>query len=96
MPFWKIGLAIGIAIPAAGVLWEVLSVVDSDTGFCGGGMFFGGTRHPCSMWEHVSRRLELGFVLTLGFFWWAILLVLFIPTLIGFLIDRAVRAEPSS
>ena len=90
------GIAVDLGLVACAILFFGIGAVRDFDGRCGKGIFFGGAGHPCSMVDHVRETLGYVFVVFLVY-WWAILLVLFVPPLvIWYATARTTRKENAS
>ena len=97
--YWQKGLFSGVVLLILGFFYLAFSEIryDGTCGQCLGLMFIGCKeykKHECSFMEYLTsdywHGLGLSFTLQLIFFdyWWALILIVFIPTFIGFLRDK--------
>ena len=90
--YWLRGLLIGFAVIIVGFVYMGIRIMLAYTGQCGGESFmlFLGFRpaHHCSFVEYLFSRgwFELSF--TFEIYLWLLLLIIFIPTFLGLVLDR--------
>jgi hypothetical protein len=89
--FWLgVRVSCGIVLSVAGITLVLLAM--EYNGECGG--FWPGlsSPHPCSFWDHASFYLILS-VIVFGPVLFGILLMLLIPPLVGYLLNRRRKAS---
>ena len=89
LKYWQIGFLVGIAILLILFFYIVIIISGSYDGKCGISLFPTlGSRYQCGFFEYLWQSLGFDLTLIALFGWWIILLIVAVPTLIGFIIDK--------
>ena len=83
-----LGLAVDAAAVVAALLVLALYAASQYDGLCGLGIILGSGRHKCTLLESVFETTLLVSALAVIYGWWAILIALALPPLVGFLVGR--------
>jgi hypothetical protein len=86
-----IGLLVDLALLAATVVAIVLGSVLTYDGRCGS-IIMEPTHTSCSLLQYVGTELFIIVIVGTFVFWWAILVILLLPPLIGYLSGRRIPA----
>ena len=85
---WQKGSLIGALLLFLGLIYLISSTALGYRGQCGGLFPFLAGSRDCSFFEYFKGNLFFGLAIILYEFWWAVLLVIFIPAFIGYLINK--------
>ena len=93
----KKGFYIGLGVIVLMLGYFMVAPLFSYDGTCRSlGLFFGSTGPwSCSFAEHYRRSVDWTVILLLVF-WWAPILILLVPTLIGFVIDKLIKRKANT
>ena len=93
----KRGFLIGFFLFLAGIVYILVRTISSYDGTCGIGILFFGSPQPCNYLEYLIWSFKLVFFLEAPIvvltYWLTILLVLLVPALIGYVMDKSKKQD---
>ena len=88
LKYWKKGFFIGVLLLIISFLYVIINISTYYNGKCGGYIPFLSAPYSCSYFKYIVSELNFTFLVLIAEFWWAFVLVILIPILIGSLMDK--------
>jgi len=87
--YFRLGLLIDLALLMAAVLAIVVGSLVTYDGRCGS-IIMEPTHTPCNIFQYIATELFIFVMLGIFLLWWAILIILLLPPIVGYLVGRRI------